>query len=445
MLLTPALFHAIASHEPSAFAPLKQLLVGGDVVEPRWAAEVLRSGAPGRLLNVYGPTEATTIAAWYEIDKAAAASATIPIGRPIANTTLYVLDDWLQPVPVGVTGELYIGGAGLACGYLNDEALTQRRFITASFEGGVRLYRTGDAARCRADGNIEFRGRVDTQVKLRGFRVEPGEVEATLTRHPMVASAAVVVREDEPGDKRLVAYVVGAQPGSGSLVEDARAWLTTQLPDHMVPSSLVELPALPLTANGKLDRAALPAPERFERCHGATSASHPDRGSPGGNLGRCPAPRRRRRRRQLLRGGRPFVDRAASFCADSAPVRGWPSPGHAVRSADGGQTRCDPRCCDVATRGSAGDLAASPGCGSPIGRRRWRRPRGSRYHCRSWLVDRHHSSIAVPGGDSAVRVQAPVLRPARRRRQHARLPGSSSLPGSRSAADRPRVARTRRA
>ncbi|MGE0361764.1 MAG: amino acid adenylation domain-containing protein [Vicinamibacterales bacterium] len=257
MFLTSALFNAVAAHEPAAFATMTQLVVGGDVVEPRWAAAVLRAGPPARLINGYGPTEATTFAAWHVIDDASAAGPSIPIGRPIANTTLYVLDERMRVVPVGVTGELYIGGPGVACGYLGDEQLTARRFVAAPFAGGGRLYRTGDAARYRPDGTIEFRGRLDGQVKVRGFRVEPGEVEAIIARHPQVADVVVTARTDSGGERRLVACVVGIEPVAEALAPAVREWLTTQVPDYMLPV-VITLPALPLTANGKIDREALP-------------------------------------------------------------------------------------------------------------------------------------------------------------------------------------------
>ena len=213
------------------------------------------------LVNLYGPTEAC-IDATYWRNQGVTQVDDLPIGMPIANTQVYVLDPYLNPVPIGVTGELHIGGDGLARGYLNRPELTAERFIANPFsdEPDARLYETGDLVRYLPDGNIEFLGRIDNQVKIRGYRIEPGEIEAVLTQYPAIQQATVLAREDTPGDKRLTAYVV---TGNGSTISthDLRSYLQHKLSDYMVPSAFVFLDSLPLTPNGKLDRKALPAPD----------------------------------------------------------------------------------------------------------------------------------------------------------------------------------------
>jgi len=233
------------------------------------SAELVARWAPDRdFFNAYGPTETTVCASMYLCDEDDPHNP--PIGRPIANTQLYILDRNLQPVPVGVPGELHVGGVSLARGYLNRPELTAEKFIRNPFsdEPGERLYKTGDLVRYRADGNIEFLGRIDHQVKVRGFRIELGEIEAVLGQHPGVQDGVVVVREDVPGDKRLVAYVVPAEPALSEAegepapaVGELRNFLRKTLPEYMVPSAFVVLEALPLSPSGKVDRRALPAPE----------------------------------------------------------------------------------------------------------------------------------------------------------------------------------------
>src|SRR5689334_13413500 len=213
------------------------------------------------MLNVYGPTEATTYASWYDVQELTSDARTIPIGKPVSNTELYVLDRQGQVTPVGVSGELYIGGDALARGYLQQPQLTAEKFVPHPFSStpGARLYRTGDLVRCLRDGSIDFIGRMDQQVKIRGFRIELGEIEAVLNEHAAVRESVVVVREDAPGQKRLVAYVV---TDSDQVASELSSWLRARLPEYFVPSFFIVVDKLPLTPNGKVDRRALPAPEQ---------------------------------------------------------------------------------------------------------------------------------------------------------------------------------------
>ncbi len=232
-----------------------------------------RESAPStRLINEYGPTETVVGCCVYEVRPEDPRSGAVPIGRPIANTRLYILDESLEPVPPGTMGELYIGGAGVARGYLNRPDLTQERFLADPFCGqsDARMYKTGDLARYREDGIIEYLGRVDNQVKVRGYRIELGEIEAVLASCPEVQSCVVLAREDRPGDKQLVAYFV-AREGKPSEVEELRDFLKGGLPEYMIPAKFIHLDSFPLTPNGKIDRKALPAPSREE--------TRPDRGS----------------------------------------------------------------------------------------------------------------------------------------------------------------------
>jgi amino acid adenylation domain-containing protein len=216
LFLTTALFNAIAREVPDAFGGLRTLLFGGELVDPSTVRDVLATHPPDRLLHVYGPTESTTFATWQLVERVAETTVTVPIGGPLANTTIYVVDGQFAPVPVGIAGELVIGGDGLAHGYWERPDLTAARFVPDPFsdQPGARLYRTGDRVRWRGDGSIEFLGRFDDQVKIRGRRIEPGEVESALRQHPSLRDVSVIVREDVPGDKRLVAYIVPKPEGA---------------------------------------------------------------------------------------------------------------------------------------------------------------------------------------------------------------------------------------
>jgi natural product biosynthesis luciferase-like monooxygenase protein len=243
----------------SALKVLRQLLLGGEAL-PVSLAEQLSEVMSGEIHNMYGPTE-TTI--WSTMGPVGKNRSTISIGRPIANTEIYLLDRHFQPVPMGVAGELFIGGAGVVRGYHNRPELTAERFIPDPFsaEAGARMYRTGDLGRYLPDGNIEFLGRLDYQVKIRGHRVELGEIEAVLEEHPAIKESVVIAREDTAGDKYLVTYLVAGQEPLPSIIK-LRSFLEEKLPEHMVPSTFVTLGSLPLTPNGKLDRQALPAPDQ---------------------------------------------------------------------------------------------------------------------------------------------------------------------------------------
>jgi amino acid adenylation domain-containing protein len=260
VFLTTALFNHVAREVPAAFARCRTVLFGGEAVEPRWVRAVLEAARPARLLHVYGPTEATTFATWHEVRAVRDDAVTIPIGRPIANTEAYVLDARGEPAAAGMPGELYLGGPGLADGYLNNAELTRERFVRHPFakDPAARLYRTGDRVRRRDNGEIEYIGRLDRQVKIRGHRIEPGEVEAAIVRHPQARAAYVDVQGATSDRKQLVAYVVAAGDGP----PPANLWsdLKRTLPGYMLPASIVWLKALPLTPSGKIDRQALPAP-----------------------------------------------------------------------------------------------------------------------------------------------------------------------------------------
>jgi amino acid adenylation domain-containing protein len=257
--LTAGLFQQVVEQEISVLRPVRQLLAGGDVLSVEHVRQVL-DRLPCKLVNGYGPTENTTFTCCHPIEREAW-QGSVPIGRPISNTRVYVLGETMQPTPVGVTGELYCGGDGVARAYLNRPSSTAGRFVPDPFsdEPGRRLYRTGDIVRYLANGTIEFVGRVDAQFKLRGFRIEPAEIEKALEQHAGVEQAVVLLREVPSGDKRLVSYVKLREPKQASSSE-LRRWLKAKLPEYMVPSAYVIIGKWPLTPNGKVDRRSLPEP-----------------------------------------------------------------------------------------------------------------------------------------------------------------------------------------
>jgi amino acid adenylation domain-containing protein/FkbM family methyltransferase len=262
--LTAGLFHIMVDNRLDDLTGLRQLLAGGDVLSLSHVRKFLEGAKGARLINGYGPTESTTFACCYTMNDASQLDpwrTSVPIGSPISNTKVYILDASLHPTPIGVIGELYIGGDGLGRGYWNDPELTAEKFLPDPFSGevGAHLYRTGDLVRHLPDGSIEFVGRADLQVKLRGFRIEVCEIEVALNQHTAVREAVVVAREDNPGDKRLVAYVV-LEEEQAVTSSDMRSYLKQKLPDYMIPSYFVVLEKMPLTENGKVDRGSLPSP-----------------------------------------------------------------------------------------------------------------------------------------------------------------------------------------
>ena len=258
--IVPSHLAALLTSECWEILPHQLLILGGEAADWNLIEKIEKNAPHCRILNHYGPTETTVGVLTYSVRDKISETATVPIGKPIANTQVYVLDANLQPVPLGVAGELYIGGESLARGYINQPELTAKRFIINPFSNGEqRLYKTGDRVRYLSDGDIEFLGRLDDQVKIRGYRIELGEISTALNQHPAVRESVVIAREETSTEKRLVAYIV---PTSHSISDnDFRNFLKAKLPEYMIPTSFVILKALPLTANGKLDRNALPAPE----------------------------------------------------------------------------------------------------------------------------------------------------------------------------------------
>ncbi|HSK02285.1 MAG TPA: amino acid adenylation domain-containing protein, partial [Kofleriaceae bacterium] len=268
MWLTAALFNSVVDEDPRLLSGVRQLFTGGEALSPSHVRRALAALPATELHNGYGPTECTTFTTTHRIPRDLPADVPIPIGAPIGDTQCYVLSRAGAPVPVGIAGELFVGGLGVARGYLARPELDAERFVPDHLGDGELLYRTGDRVRWRPDGTLDFLGRADNQVKLRGFRIELGEIEARLGALPGIAACAVILRDDGPGGKRLVAYVVPRGPDDDAPAVDPqaisppalRAALGRLLPDFMVPAQFVTLDALPITANGKLDRRRLPAP-----------------------------------------------------------------------------------------------------------------------------------------------------------------------------------------
>jgi len=264
--LTAGLFHQMVDSQLDALKGVHQLLAGGEALSVPHVVRAAGELQNCQLINGYGPTENTTFTCCYQVPPKWAGGTSVPIGKPISNTQVYILDEHGQPAPVGIPGELWIGGDGLARGYLNQPELTAKCFVPDPFvtDGAAsKLYRTGDLARWLPDGNIEFLGRIDEQLKIRGFRVEPGEIERVLAEHPLVRDAVVLAREDKSAAKHLVAYFVPKQ-GERTDPEALRGFLQAKLPAYMIPSWFLSLPELPLTKNGKIDKRSLPAPEDLQ-------------------------------------------------------------------------------------------------------------------------------------------------------------------------------------
>ncbi|MDB6059427.1 MAG: Malonyl CoA-acyl carrier protein transacylase, partial [Verrucomicrobiales bacterium] len=255
--LTSGLFHQMVEHQIDSLKGVRQLLAGGDVLSVSHVLSALKQLPETKLINGYGPTENTTFTACHLIPQDWDGTRPVPIGKPISNTTVYLLDKHMQPVPQGSVGELYTGGDGLASGYLNAPEITAAKFVENPFGAG-QLYRTGDLVRYLPDGTLDFVGRADHQVKIRGFRIELGEIEARLAQHPHITATIVLARSDMPGGKALVAYYVSDETHSTDALQQ---FVADKLPPFMVPNYFVRVPQMPLTANGKIDRAKLPAPQ----------------------------------------------------------------------------------------------------------------------------------------------------------------------------------------
>ncbi|GIX48383.1 MAG: hypothetical protein KatS3mg131_2594 [Candidatus Tectimicrobiota bacterium] len=366
LVLVPSLLEALLHvADATPWPPLRLCICSGEPLSFELYRRFRQRLPHCRLLNLYGSSEVAADVTWYDPERMGEKPGWIPIGRPIANTEIYLLDAHGQPVPIGVPGEIYAGGAGLARGYLHRPGLTAARFVPHPFSAvpGQRLYRTGDVARYHADGQLEFLGRRDHQIKLRGYRIELGEIEAVLRRHPQVAEAVVTVR-DEGGERRLVAYVV-PRPGQGLERAALHAFARQQLPAYMLPAAFVVLDALPLTPNGKVDRRALPAP-RQESAGEPGGAAHRHGSPPGGAVGRAAWRGSGWRARRLLRPGGPFSPCGAAAAAHSGSL--WPRAvaGHPATGPHGGGAGSASRAGIRAAGLAAGPLAAAGTPAAPV-------------------------------------------------------------------------------
>ena len=360
--LTAGFFHLMVDENLEGLRSVKQMIAGGDVLSPAHISKVLHEFPDCRVINGYGPTENTTFTCCHSMTVGDEPGASVPIGRPISNTRVYLVNRRFQLVPVGVPGELLAAGDGLARDYLGDAALTAEKFIPDPFSAqpGGRLYRTGDLARYLADGTIEFLGRADQQVKIRGFRIEPEEIEFVLEHHPNVRRAVVQVNQSVDGDKQLVAYVaVDAEPAVGS--DELREYLAEKLPDYMMPSAFLVLDELPLTANGKVDRSRLPELSEWNVSGEEYLApSTPIEELVCQCLRRCFAAAKSRCGRQLLSAGRALAfSYAGSFSRErgSGANREFARP---LRSADTYAPCAPHRACTESWINSGGAAIARP-------------------------------------------------------------------------------------